>query len=246
MSQDPALLSAVELVDLYRASKLSPVEVTKAALARIARLNPRFNAFCLVDEPGGARRGAALPRRAGPRASPWASVDGVPATVKDLLITKGWPTLRGSKAVDPKQTWDEDAPSVARLREEGAVLLGKTTTPEFGWKGVTDSPLTGITRNPWNRDQDPRRLQRRGGGGRGLRHGRASSRHRWRRIDPHSRRLHRHLRAEAELWPRPGLALEPLRHAGPYRPDDAHGGRCGADADRHHQARSARLVCLSL
>ena len=79
----------------------------------------------------------------------------MPATVKDLLITKGWPTLRGSKAVDPKQAWEEDAPSVARLREEGAVLLGKTTTPEFGWKGVTDSPLTGITRNPWNPEKTP-------------------------------------------------------------------------------------------
>ena len=86
---------------------------------------------------------------------PQGRVDGVPATVKDLLITKGWPTLRGSKAVDPKQAWEEDAPTVARLREEGAVLLGKTTTPEFGWKGVTDSPLTGITRNPWNRARRP-------------------------------------------------------------------------------------------
>lgn len=154
MSQDPALLSAVELIDLYRARKLSPVETTKAVLGRIAKHNPRFNAFCLVDEESALAAARASETR-WTKGEPRGRVDGVPASVKDLLITKGWPTLRGSKAVDPKQPWDEDAPSVARLREEGAVLLGKTTTPEFGWKGVTDSPLTGITRNPWNPSKTP-------------------------------------------------------------------------------------------
>ena len=154
MSQDLALMSAVDLLAQYRAKKLSPVEAVKSALARIARLNPRFNALCLVDEAAALASARASEAR-WMKGQPIGLVDGVPATVKDLLIAKGWPTLRGSKAVDPKQAWDEDAPSVARLREEGAVLLGKTTTPEFGWKGVTDSPLTGITRNPWDRDQDP-------------------------------------------------------------------------------------------
>ena len=154
MSQDPALLSAVELVDLYRARKLSPVEVTIAVLDRIARHNPRFNAFCLVDEEAALGAARASEERWA-KGRPLGRVDGVPASVKDLLITKGWPTLRGSKAVDPKQAWEEDAPTVARLREEGAILLGKTTTPEFGWKGVTDSPLTGITRNPWDPSKTP-------------------------------------------------------------------------------------------
>ena len=86
---------------------------------------------------------------------PCGRLDGVPVSIKDILLTKGWPTLRGSKATDPNQDWDEDAPSVARLKEHGSVLLGKTTTPEFGWKGVTDSPLTGITRNPWNPERTP-------------------------------------------------------------------------------------------
>src|SRR5690606_26736759 len=86
---------------------------------------------------------------------PQGLLDGVPATVKDLVLTKGWPTLRGSRAVSPDQPWNEDAPAVARLREHNAVLLGKTTTPEFGWKGVTDNPLTGITRNPWNPEKTP-------------------------------------------------------------------------------------------
>ena len=66
------------------------------------------------------------------------------------MLAKGWPTLRGSKTTDPDGDWDIDAPPVARLREAGAVFLGKTTTPEFGWKGVTDSALSGVTRNPWN------------------------------------------------------------------------------------------------
>jgi aspartyl-tRNA(Asn)/glutamyl-tRNA(Gln) amidotransferase subunit A len=154
LSQDLALMSAVDLLDQYRAKKLSPVEAVKAALQRIGRLNPRFNAFCLVDEAAALASAAASEAR-WMKGQPIGLVDGVPATVKDLLIAKGWPTLRGSKAVDPKQVWDEDAPCVARLREEGAVLLGKTTTPEFGWKGVTDSPLTGITRNPWDETKTP-------------------------------------------------------------------------------------------
>jgi len=79
----------------------------------------------------------------------------VPVSVKDLVLTRGWPTLRGSKTIDAKGPWPDDAPATARLREHGAVLLGKTTTPEFGWKGVTDSALTGITRNPWNADKTP-------------------------------------------------------------------------------------------
>ena len=71
-------------------------------------------------------------------------------SIKDLLLTRGWPTLRGSHTIDPAGPWDLDAPAVARVREHGGVIVGKTTTPELGWKGVTDSPLTGVTRNPWN------------------------------------------------------------------------------------------------
>jgi len=74
----------------------------------------------------------------------------VPTSIKDLILTRGWPTRRGSRGVDPDQAWDVDAPVTARLREAGAVLLGKTTTPEFGCKGETNSPLTGISRNPWD------------------------------------------------------------------------------------------------
>ena len=87
--------------------------------------------------------------------NPLSPLDGVPIAIKDLLLTKGWPTLRGSLTVDASGPWEVDAPSVARLREAGTVLIGKATTPEFGWKATTDSALTGITRNPWNVEKTP-------------------------------------------------------------------------------------------
>src|SRR5262249_9609907 len=86
---------------------------------------------------------------------PIGALDGVPVAIKDLVLSKGWPTLRGSKTVARDQPWDQDAPAVARLREHGATFIGKTTTPEFGWKGTNDAPLTGITRNPWNLQKTP-------------------------------------------------------------------------------------------
>lgn len=154
MSRDLALMSATDLLAAYRAKTLSPVEATRAALDRIAQLDSRYNAFCLVDEEG-ALAAARESEGRWHRGEPLGLVDGVPATIKDLLLSKGWPTLRGSRTVRREQDWSEDAPSVARLREHGAVFLGKTTTPEFGWKGVTDNPLTGITRNPWDPEKTP-------------------------------------------------------------------------------------------
>jgi aspartyl-tRNA(Asn)/glutamyl-tRNA(Gln) amidotransferase subunit A len=149
MSDDILSLTAVELTAHYRSKKLSPVEATRAALDRIARLNPLYNAFVMVDETRALKDAQASEKR-WQHGMPAGSVDGVPTTVKDLIVTEGWPTLRGSRTIDPKQPWTEDGPPVARMKEQGAVFLGKTTTPEFGWKGVTDSPLTGITVNPWN------------------------------------------------------------------------------------------------
>ncbi len=151
MTSDLTRLSATDLVAHYRARRLSPVEVTRAVLERIEALNPVYNAFVVAD-PLSAMASARASEERWRRNQPAGAVDGVPTSVKDLVLARGWPTRRGSMTIDPNQPWDVDGPPVARLREQGAVLLGKTTTPEFGWKGVTDSPLTGITRNPW----DPR------------------------------------------------------------------------------------------
>jgi aspartyl-tRNA(Asn)/glutamyl-tRNA(Gln) amidotransferase subunit A len=154
MSEDIAFLTAGELIARYRQGSLTPVEVVDTALARIAALEPRLNAFQRVDQEGtreAARRSAERWRRG----APLGALDGVPVTIKDTLLTKGWPTLQGSRTVDPAQSWHEDAPQVARLREAGAILLGKTTTPEFGWKALTDSPLKGVTRSPWDPERTP-------------------------------------------------------------------------------------------
>ena len=154
MTDDLAYTPATELLAAYRAKTLSPVEAAAAALARIDAHDGMLNAYVLVDHEGAlaaARKSEARWAKGAPRGL----VDGVPTSIKDVLLTRGWPTLRGSKTVDPGQPWTEDAPAVARMREHGAVFLGKTTTPEFGGKGVTDSPLTDITRNPWNPEHTP-------------------------------------------------------------------------------------------
>jgi aspartyl-tRNA(Asn)/glutamyl-tRNA(Gln) amidotransferase subunit A len=146
---DLADWTATELAAAYTRGAASPVEATRAVLDRIADRDTALNAFCLVDGEAAIEQASRSEARwqAGTPAGP---LDGVPVSIKDLFLTRGWPTLRGSRTIDPDQEWDEDAPAVARLRESGAVLIGKTTTPELGWKGVTDGPLTGVTRNPWD------------------------------------------------------------------------------------------------
>ncbi len=155
MNESTALneLTAQQLLGLYASGALSPVEVTRAVLARIAALDSSLNAFCLVDE-AAALQSALLSEQRWlnyqRNHTPVGALEGVPLSIKDLVLTKGWPTLRGSAAIDTHQVWEVDAPVTQRLREAGAVLFGKTNTPEFGCKGVTNSPRTGITRNPWN------------------------------------------------------------------------------------------------
>jgi aspartyl-tRNA(Asn)/glutamyl-tRNA(Gln) amidotransferase subunit A len=147
--RDIAYASATSLLGLYRKGALSPVEATQFLLDRLDGLQPKINAFCIVDRDG-ALAAAHKSEERWRRGEAGGKLDGVPVTIKDLMLMRGFPTLRGSRLVDPDQDWSEDAPAVARLREAGAVILGKTTTPEFGWKALGDSPLTGITRNPWD------------------------------------------------------------------------------------------------
>jgi len=154
LSKDILSLSATQLIEQYRVKRLSPVDALNAALQQADKHNPIHNAFVLLDRES-ALRAARQSEGRWQRGTPLGRVDGIPTTVKDLILAKGWPTLRGSRTIDPNQKWEEDGATVARLREQGAVFLGKTTTPEFGWKGVTDSPLTGVTRNPWNTEMTP-------------------------------------------------------------------------------------------
>ena len=146
--------NARRLSKAFAAHETSPVEVAKALLARVARLDEKINAFCLIDETTTLEQARAAEARWAKNA-PLSPLDGVPVAIKDIFYTRGWPTLRGSRAIDPNQPWNDDAPVIARLKEAGTVMLGKVTTPDHGWKGVTDSPLTGITRNPWNLEKTP-------------------------------------------------------------------------------------------
>jgi len=153
IADDIAYLPATGLLDAYRQRKLSPVEVTQGLLGRLDALQPRINAFCVVDREGATAAARAAEAR-WQRGQPQGPLDGVPVTIKDLVLMKGFPTRRGSRMIDLVEDL-EDGPAVARLREAGAVILGKTTTPEFGWKAIGDSPLTGNTCNPWNLVRTP-------------------------------------------------------------------------------------------
>jgi aspartyl-tRNA(Asn)/glutamyl-tRNA(Gln) amidotransferase subunit A len=148
LADDILSRSAADIIGLYRSKRVSPVEVVTATLDRIDRLDRLYNAFAMIDREGALRDARASEKRWW-RGEPDGLVDGLPVTVKDLVAVKGMPTRRGSRTTSPLPS-EEDGPPVARLRQQGAVFLGKTTTSEFGWKAVTDSPLTGVTRNPWD------------------------------------------------------------------------------------------------
>ncbi len=145
---EPYFLPATQLAVAYRLRQLSPVEVTEAFLRRIEDLNPTLNAFVTLT--GDLAMAAA--RHSEHRfvtGEIRGALDGIPIAIKDLSPTKGIRTTRGSR-VFQDHIPTEDAPIVERLKGQGSVILGKTNTPEFGWKSPTDNPLFGPTRNPWN------------------------------------------------------------------------------------------------
>jgi aspartyl-tRNA(Asn)/glutamyl-tRNA(Gln) amidotransferase subunit A len=138
---------AATLAMLYGRGEASPVEAVSSALARAEAIQPAFNAFprILHDEALAAARESERRWQGG---RPRGPLDGVPTTIKDIVWIKNHATRYGSRA--PAVESVEDAPAVALLREAGAVIIGITTTPEFGWKALTDGPLTGISRNPYD------------------------------------------------------------------------------------------------
>jgi aspartyl-tRNA(Asn)/glutamyl-tRNA(Gln) amidotransferase subunit A len=142
-------LTVSDLIDKYRRKFVSPVEVMEAVLAQTALVEPAVNAFVVRENVDTLRRLAVQSEARWSTGTPAGPLDGVPIAVKDAILARGWGNRVGSLTTSPAKI-DEDAPAVARMKEAGAILLGKTTTPEFGWKGVTDSRLTGITRSPWD------------------------------------------------------------------------------------------------
>jgi amidase len=147
-ARDLTFAPAVELLKLYRARKVSPLEVMQACLARIDAVNPRVNAIVTLARESAlaeARRATAMLRR-GALLKP---LFGVPVGIKDLAQTKGLRTTFGSKLYEDHVP-DEDALVVHRLRAAGAIVIGKTNTPEFGFGPNTVNAVFGPTRNPWN------------------------------------------------------------------------------------------------
>jgi aspartyl-tRNA(Asn)/glutamyl-tRNA(Gln) amidotransferase subunit A len=151
MSDDPCFLSATDLRRRISRKEISPVEVTRAVLARAERLQPELNCFITLcaDEALAQARDAERRIMAG---EPAGILDGIPFTAKDIVNTKAVRTTFGAIPYAGNVP-DHDAVAVARLRAAGAILIGKTTTPEFGTKCLTDSPLFGRTRNAWSGDR---------------------------------------------------------------------------------------------
>jgi aspartyl-tRNA(Asn)/glutamyl-tRNA(Gln) amidotransferase subunit A len=146
-------MSAVAAAALIRRKKLSPVEYMDAVLAAVDRLQPTLNCFITVTAED-ARRGAKAAEQAVMSGEPLGRLHGIPVSVKDLIPTKGVRTTFGSIAFTDNVP-DRDDVLVTRLRAAGAIMIGKTTTPEFGIKGQTDAPIYGVTRNPWNLERTP-------------------------------------------------------------------------------------------
>ncbi len=149
MTHDLCFTPAVELARLYRAHKVSPLEVMQAVLERLDRVNPVVNAFVTVDREGAlrqARRATAALARHNATVGP---LHGIPVGIKDVTLTKSMRTTFGSKLFEDYVP-DEDAAVVERLRAAGAIVLGKTNTPEFAFGPNTVNAVFGATRNPWN------------------------------------------------------------------------------------------------
>ncbi len=145
--------SALDLATRIRQKAISPVELMEVVLRRLDELNPRLNAFCLVaaDQARAAARDAEVAVMKG---EPLGPLHGVPVSIKDLVFTRGMRTTGGSRLFADLVP-EQDAVPVGRLKAAGAIVIGKTTTSEFGHKAVTDSPLFGVTRNPWSLERTP-------------------------------------------------------------------------------------------
>ena len=239
MTADLAMMPAHELVKLYKARKASPVEATKAALTRIEAFNPQLNAFQHLDPDGALRAARASEKRWKKGGKRLSDIDGVPITIKDMVLTKGMPTRMGSLATDADGPWTVDAPVAQRLREAGTVLLGKTTSPEYGWKGVTDSALFGATHNPWKIGRTPG-----GSSGGGVAAEAVGMGNLAVGTDgAGSVRIPCSFTGLFGLKPTQGrVPLYPPSAQGTlaYRADDPHGARCGDDDERHGAPRPAR------
>jgi aspartyl-tRNA(Asn)/glutamyl-tRNA(Gln) amidotransferase subunit A len=153
-SDDLCWMPAAEMAAAIRRRRISPVDVVRAILDRIERVNPKLNAFVTVTAEQAVKDARAAERAVMRRGARLGPLHGVPFSTKDLVITKRIRTTFGTPLFADNVP-AEDAPMVARLKAAGAIQLGKTNTPTFGWIGATHNLLFGVTRNPWNRERTP-------------------------------------------------------------------------------------------
>jgi aspartyl-tRNA(Asn)/glutamyl-tRNA(Gln) amidotransferase subunit A len=154
MTDDLLWMTSAELIAHYRSGDVSPLEIARALLRRLEDTQPAINAFVHTDAETTLAQARASEER-WRRGQPAGLLDGVPVTIKDELDVTGWPTREGSRAFLNAPPAVRDSPVVARLREQGAIILGKTATPEFGSRIVTVSTVHGITRNPYDPSKTP-------------------------------------------------------------------------------------------
>jgi len=150
---DLLFMPAVKAAALIRARKLSPVDYVDVVLNAIDRAQPKLNCFRVVMAEE-ARRDAKAAEKAVTDGAPLGPLHGVPVSIKDLVDVKSVPTRHGSAIFEDNVAQADDV-LVQRLRAAGAIIVGKSTTPEFGVKGLTDGPSFGVTRNPWNLERTP-------------------------------------------------------------------------------------------
>ena len=240
---DLCFTPATELVDALRARKLSAVEITATVLKRITALEPKLNAFAYLAAEE-AMDAAQAADRALAKGDPIGPLHGVPVTIKDHEAVRGMQLEYGThlRRGDVAQA---DNAMVARLRQAGAIILGKTATPEFGWMGVSNSPLTGITHNPWKHGMNAGASSAGAGVGAAAGYGplhQGSD-------GAGSIRMPAHFSGVYGLKPTYGRVPQSPLAASDYtvasRAADAHGRRCGADAEDHGGTASRTITPAS-
>jgi aspartyl-tRNA(Asn)/glutamyl-tRNA(Gln) amidotransferase subunit A len=151
--QDLCFASCAELTGAYAGGVASPVDATRACLGRAEKINPALNAFAVIDHEG-ALAAATKSEERWAKGQALSPIDGLPVTIKDIVHCHGLDVRYGSLTTADVSALP-DSPVVERLQAAGVVILGLTTTPEFGWKAVTDSACHGVTRNPWSAEMTP-------------------------------------------------------------------------------------------
>ena len=151
--EEICFLPAFKMKEMIASQELSSTEITEVIIERIEKINPIINAYCTTTFDLARDMAKEADDRV-KKGEKLGLLNGIPTSIKDLNLVKGVRTTFGSKIYEHNIP-EEDSIAIARLRKEGFVIMGKTNTPEFGFKGVTDNLIFGATKNPWNLERTP-------------------------------------------------------------------------------------------